>query len=56
MEFLGVVQTPPLVLAGVSSADDFQSVCDPMQVWYPMTVCTNSWYQKKAIHKAGLRQ
>ena len=23
------------------------------QVWYPMTVCTNSWYQKKAIHKAG---
>lgn len=23
-----------------------------VQVWYPMTVCTNSWYQKKAIHKA----
>ncbi|CAE7293808.1 Nampt [Symbiodinium natans] len=27
-----------------------------VQVWYPMTVCSNSRYQKLSIHKAGESQ
>ena len=32
-----------------------RSQCKPDQVWYPMTVASNSRFQKISIHKAGVQ-